>query len=463
MMHKDFFSFFRKYACSLCIIFSLVPSLHAQTRQPGKLFVNYDIARFRNTSDRGYLEFYFGFSPHNLLFQRRGEKLQGGLSLAVRLREMKSNNLVIQKKYFFPVQFADTINIKLNRMIVSQGGYEIPFGIYRLEIFAADSLDGARLDSSVINDIEISSFKNDICSSDLELCSSITSSRDTTDSFYKNSLEVVPNPSLVFGSSNYPVLCHYLELYNLNKDSLYTIEATVIDQGGTKRKSSVKQKHYGVKNAVEVGTMTMTNLPSGKYLYRVRILNGEKNEIMAVQKYFFTNNPHVTTVANPISMKAAEFLGMSYDELSKEFRTARYLANDQEIKSFSKITTVEGQQEFLSRFWTNVEHGQSGCEPISRKEYLHRVNIADERYHGISREGWQTDRGRVYILYAEPDEVERFPSSNDAKPYEIWHYNQIENGIIFVFIDRTGFGEYMLVHSTKRGELQDDQWQRNLQ
>jgi hypothetical protein len=81
----------------------------------------------------------------------------------------------------------------------------------------------------------------------------------------------------------------------------------------------------------------------------------------------------------------------------------------------------------------------------------------------MGKEGWQTDRGRVYILYAEPDEIERFPNSGDSKPYEIWHYNQIESGVIFVFIDRNGFGDYQLVHSTKRGELQDESWQKYLQ
>jgi hypothetical protein len=67
------------------------------------------------------------------------------------------------------------------------------------------------------------------------------------------------------------------------------------------------------------------------------------------------------------------------------------------------------------------------------------------------------------ILYAEPDEIERFPSSTSEKPYEIWHYYSIENGVEFIFVDRSAFGDYILVHSTKRGELRDDQWQRYLQ
>jgi len=45
----------------------------------------------------------------------------------------------------------------------------------------------------------------------------------------------------------------------------------------------------------------------------------------------------------------------------------------------------------------------------------------------------------------------------------VWYFYQIENGVEFYFVDRTGFNEYILVNSTKRGELRDDQWQRYLQ
>jgi hypothetical protein len=65
-------------------------------------------------------------------------------------------------------------------------------------------------------------------------------------------------------------------------------------------------------------------------------------------------------------------------------------------------------------------------------------------------------------LYAEPDEIQRFPSSGDSKPYEIWNYYSIESGVQFIFVDRSGFSNYILVHSTKRGELQDEEWERNL-
>lgn len=129
---------------------------------------------------------------------------------------------------------------------------------------------------------------------------------------------------------------------------------------------------------------------------------------------------------------------------------------------FSQITSEDGRREFLAKFWSEVEAGRSGRAGILRSVYLQRVLNADQRFRALGRPGWRTDRGRVLMLYADPDEIERFPSSQDTKPYETWHYYSIENGVDFIFVDRSGFGDYTLVHSTKRGELQDPDWQRFL-
>jgi hypothetical protein len=50
-----------------------------------------------------------------------------------------------------------------------------------------------------------------------------------------------------------------------------------------------------------------------------------------------------------------------------------------------------------------------------------------------------------------------------AKPYQTWYYYGLEKGVEFIFVDRLGNGDYQLVHSTKRGELQDENWQSYLQ
>jgi hypothetical protein len=92
------------------------------------------------------------------------------------------------------------------------------------------------------------------------------------------------------------------------------------------------------------------------------------------------------------------------------------------------------------------------------ESYGQRVQYATDNYGQGRREGWRTDRGRVYILYGPMDEIERFPSTSESNPYEIWHSNSLQGGVIFVFVDRTGLGNYELVHSTHRNELQNENW-----
>jgi len=86
------------------------------------------------------------------------------------------------------------------------------------------------------------------------------------------------------------------------------------------------------------------------------------------------------------------------------------------------------------------------------------VKEASTRFKNLSRNGIKTDMGRVFIMYGEPEQIERFPNQKDTKPYEIWTYEQIESGVSFIFADITGFSNYILVHSTKRNEYHDENW-----
>ena len=112
-------------------------------------------------------------------------------------------------------------------------------------------------------------YTGEVACSDLELCSKIVSSSKKDDPFFKNSLEVVPNSTIIFGSTAYPVVFHYLELYNLNPQETYIVKTLIADSEGRIVKESSKTIKYGVGNAVEVGTTNMTSIKSGKCHFRL--------------------------------------------------------------------------------------------------------------------------------------------------------------------------------------------------
>ena len=102
------------------------------------------------------------------------------------------------------------------------------------------------------------------------------------------------------------------------------------------------------------------------------------------------------------------------------------------------------------------------AQNMSYRDFVKRVDESNKRFGNSFRAGWKTDRGRVLIMYGEPSEIDRYPNQEDTKPYEIWRYNDIEGGVIFVFADLTGYNNYELVNSTKRGEVRDDNWQNRI-
>ena len=97
-------------------------------------------------------------------------------------------------------------------------------------------------------------------------------------------------------------------------------------------------------------------------------------------------------------------------------------------------------------------------ETPSSNQYIQRVTYANTNLGVAFHPGWKTDRGRVYIVYGAPDDIERYANSQESLPYEIWHYNNLSGGVIFVFLDRSGTGFYELVHSTYKTEMQDPNW-----
>ena len=149
---------------------------------------------------------------------------------------------------------------------------------------------------------------------------------------------------------------------------------------------------------------------------------------------------------------------MSDDEIDKIFAESKYIATSNEIDQYEGLNTIEGKRKFIYEFWKSRDTNPATALNEAYLDYMNRVQKCNERFSYMGREGWKSDRGRVYLLYGEPSEIERFPNQQNTKPYEIWHYNEIQGGVIFVFADLSGFSRYTLVHSTMRGEVSDQNW-----
>jgi GWxTD domain-containing protein len=305
--------------------------------------------------------------------------------------------------------------------------------------------------------------------SDIQLASNIKSENANKNSlFYKNTMEVTPNP-MTFYSETMPVLFYYSELYNLNLESTdeqLELQKLVYNGSGKLIYKKSKMIPRNKKSIVEAGAVNLSKYPTDSYTFVVALVDTAEEGGVASSKRLFLYNPTIKPEEDK-STGNLGYIGSEYGVYSEEdcdlqFRQSKYIASNQEIEQYESLDSLESKRKYLYNFWLRRDTNPQTAVNEFREDYLGRVKLADDRYRTMNKDGYRTDRGRVILVYGMPDQIDRYPNETNLKPYELWSYNSIEGGVIFVFGDITGFSDYELLHSTARGEIQDRNWQRRI-
>jgi GWxTD domain-containing protein len=138
-----------------------------------------------------------------------------------------------------------------------------------------------------------------------------------------------------------------------------------------------------------------------------------------------------------------------------------YIISPEERHSFLQLSTNEEREQFIEAFWQRRNPDPDSAENTFKEEHYRRIAYANEHYaSGIP--GWKTDRGKIYIMWGPPDEVDAHPTggnwdrpmdqgggSTTTYPYEDWRYRYLEGtglgeNVELEFVDPTSTGEYHL-------------------
>jgi len=134
-----------------------------------------------------------------------------------------------------------------------------------------------------------------------------------------------------------------------------------------------------------------------------------------------------------------------------------YIILPMEKEIFLKLETDRERDLFIEAFWKQRDPTPGTPENEFKKEHFRRINYANHFYgRATPRPGWRTDRGRMYIILGEPNEVEQFTGKSQTYPSEIWFYQGKTNlglppGFNLVFFQKGGIGEYKLYSPLKDG------------
>lgn len=428
------------------------------------LSFDYDYAIFRDDGTKAYLEFYYSFTPSELIFIKTSSGYEASGRLRFDVMNKTTNKTIIVKDFRIPITLADTSGSYKDFSLTGQVNILLDSGSYLLKMTASDFNDSTKINVSE-EEVALKSFPvNTLSISTVQLSTNIVKSSDENNIFYKNTLEVTPNPSNLFGN-NLSKLYYYLELYNLNKQELgdsYSVTTTIANQDGTEIKSNTKKYVLKTESKVEYGSIDISGLPSNRYLLFVKIIDNADKEWMRAYKYFYVYSSDTLLSTQTLTDLENEYLLSEYPKMPEkqvdsEFKKAIYLMSDQQKEKYESLKSIDEKRMYMFKYWKVID------PYLTKKEYFYRIEFANKNFKSDFKDGWKTDRGRVYSIYGKYDDIERFPYEGSTRAYEIWSYNKIQGGAIFVFIDNSsGYGDYVLVHSTAQNEQRDDNWKEKL-
>jgi GWxTD domain-containing protein len=175
-------------------------------------------------------------------------------------------------------------------------------------------------------------------------------------------------------------------------------------------------------------------------------------------------NPQAPPQNQKLTKDQKQKMKRTLKELDNSFKTwlnedVIYIISPEERTAFLQLETNEEREQFIEQFWLRRSSNPDMPDSDFKEEHYRRIAYANEHYaSGIP--GWKTDRGRIYIIWGAPDEIESHPTggtydrpteegggSTTTYPWERWRYRYLEGiqeNVELEFVDPSGSGEYHL-------------------
>ncbi len=136
-----------------------------------------------------------------------------------------------------------------------------------------------------------------------------------------------------------------------------------------------------------------------------------------------------------------------------------YIATPVERDVFLKLRDDRERDTFIEAFWKHRDPNPATPANEFRAEHERRLAYANSVLgRATPRPGWKTDRGRVYILLGEPNDIQRSEGRSGTVDAEIWFYQGktdvgLPAGFNVVFYKRSGTGEFKLYSPSADGPM----------
>lgn len=230
---------------------------------------------------------------------------------------------------------------------------------------------------------------------------------------------------------------YYINMINSNYDTLISYY------------KRVKNSEY---------TYNLINIPasklhSGKYkLFIEFVRNNESLAKTESNEFYVTNSGKnkktLGTKNKSVSIFSTLFENYTADEINELFSKSQFIATKKEMDLYKNLNDLQSKKAFIISFWENRNEN----ETENFDAYMMRISNVNALFSTKYTQGIKTEKGKIYMKYGECDDIYTSNMSSETKPYEVWYYPNIQNGIYFFFVDMNGFGDFKMIHSTAQNE-----------
>lgn len=123
----------------------------------------------------------------------------------------------------------------------------------------------------------------------------------------------------------------------------------------------------------------------------------------------------------------------------------RYFGNEEQMARLRRATPAE-RPGLWQAFYRDSDPNPATPENEALDAYFARLAVADQRFSDEGQPGWRTERGEVYIVLGDPDEVIDASAANQGRVVR-WTYNA--QRLVLYFVDETGFGRFRLTPQSR--------------
>ncbi len=434
------------------------------TQSSGDLFLAGDYTSFKYSGDTDLVlvEIYYSMFRKQLTFEPDSLGYQAVLDMYVEIKN--DSGIVIDSSSWTvanrikSISEADVTNYLINDMIPAQ----LTPGKYHATIKANDV--NSELQGQLDIDIDVPNFpKNELSISQIELIYSVNDADGGN--FDKAGKKLIPNTRGAYSRDD-RFLYFYSEAYNLDTtETEYSVNINILDSNGSLYKGLPPMTQTVAANSeVVLNGVNISAFPVGQYKLELVVESG--GQAAKSEKPFVVTPGKFDWQIARQEQELADFpeaQSITTEEEAKNFKNQiLYIATREELKQFDALP-LDAKNRFAKSFWKRRDPTPE--TPINEYmiEHYRRIRFANEafstfRSEDAEKNGWRSDRGRVYIEYGPPDDIENHPSSLEELPWVHWFYFEVDAGSEFIFVDETGFGDYRLIHSTARGEHKNENW-----